>query len=538
MSSTADSAPNSTAPTIADVVALPSMTDALVQHLNASRTGESLGQQVRWMHVVESNDSVELLDGGEFVLTTATMLDVVETDKGLYDRAQRFLNQVEQAGAVALAYEVLADRPQVAEALQQAAQRSDIPVFAFAQRARFVAVTQEVHRRIATHQLDQLERDRHIHEVFTTLSLQSAGAEHVLREASTLIGARVHWRRGDDGSSRSEQTGVQVIAAGEAAGWLTVEGSAPEPEPTAQVLERAAQALAVTVLVERSQREMLRQAESALLHELRRPRAIEETVARQRMHDLLSSSPVEHQTTALNAAAWVPLAVKLTPTHSHEDALTLQRHSGRLLDSFTTACHHARKAGLIARLDASTIGALLPLPAAALEGHVLEQILSRAVPQNQQDGFAVGVGTVTDSLTTAALELTEAQRIAEAALALQKKTTAPHKSRYYRARDVRLRGLLASLQDDPRWNAFMRSELGALLQSESTIRRHTEQLQLLEHFLNVNGNKTELARQMHLSRPALYDRLERLESKLGLPLNDAESRTSLHVALLLFRLSE
>ena len=41
-----------------------------------------------------------------------------------------------------------------------------------------------------------------------------------------------------------------------------------------------------------------------------------------------------------------------------------------------------------------------------------------------------------------------------------------------------------------------------------------------------------MARASHLSRPALYARLSRVQAVLGVDLEDAESNLSLHVALL------
>ena len=61
-------------------------------------------------------------------------------------------------------------------------------------------------------------------------------------------------------------------------------------------------------------------------------------------------------------------------------------------------------------------------------------------------------------------------------------------------------------------------------------------LDLLELLLEHGGNKSALARAGHLSRPALYARLAKLQDRLGVSLDDAESRTALHVALLWHRL--
>ncbi|SHT92872.1 Putative regulatory protein [Mycobacteroides abscessus subsp. abscessus] len=55
---------------------------------------------------------------------------------------------------------------------------------------------------------------------------------------------------------------------------------------------------------------------------------------------------------------------------------------------------------------------------------------------------------------------------------------------------------------------------------------------MLREFLNTGGNKTELAKRLHLSRPTLYTKLAIVQRLLGVDLDDAESRTSLHTAML------
>jgi len=81
---------------------------------------------------------------------------------------------------------------------------------------------------------------------------------------------------------------------------------------------------------------------------------------------------------------------------------------------------------------------------------------------------------------------------------------------------------------------FAESELEGVLQADA--RDGGGQLELLGRYLESGGNKAALARTGYLSRPTLYARLARLEELLGVDLDDAESRTSLHVALLLHRL--
>lgn len=78
--------------------------------------------------------------------------------------------------------------------------------------------------------------------------------------------------------------------------------------------------------------------------------------------------------------------------------------------------------------------------------------------------------------------------------------------------------------------AFAETELRAVLSDRAE--HGSAMFDLLRAFVEVGGNKTELARRLHLSRPTLYARLATLQSLLGVDLDDVESRTSLHVAML------
>ncbi len=99
---------------------------------------------------------------------------------------------------------------------------------------------------------------------------------------------------------------------------------------------------------------------------------------------------------------------------------------------------------------------------------------------------------------------------------------------FYRLPDLRLRGLLHLLRDDPRLQTFVERELGALLASA----QDAELIDVLAAYLTAGGNKAEAAKNSHLARPTFYERLHRIERILGTDLSSAESRTSLHVALL------
>ena len=101
---------------------------------------------------------------------------------------------------------------------------------------------------------------------------------------------------------------------------------------------------------------------------------------------------------------------------------------------------------------------------------------------------------------------------------------------YYRLPDSRLRGLLHLLRDDPRLTAFADRELGPLLAYDAG--HGTRLVGDLTSYLEAGGNKAAAAARAHLARPTFYQRLQLIEHVLGVSLDSAESRASLHIALL------
>ena len=89
-------------------------------------------------------------------------------------------------------------------------------------------------------------------------------------------------------------------------------------------------------------------------------------------------------------------------------------------------------------------------------------------------------------------------------------------------------GVAPVYRDDPRLQTFVERELGALLADDPG----AGLIDALAAYLAAGGNKAEAAKASHLARATFYERLRRIERILGTDLGSAESRTSLHVALL------
>jgi purine catabolism regulator len=97
------------------------------------------------------------------------------------------------------------------------------------------------------------------------------------------------------------------------------------------------------------------------------------------------------------------------------------------------------------------------------------------------------------------------------------------------ARETELERLLAAIGEPAVLEAFVRRNLGPLLQHD---RERTLALtRTLEVLCGHGGHKAESARELHLHRQALYHRIARIEALLDVDLSDPARLTTLHVAL-------
>jgi purine catabolism regulator len=81
---------------------------------------------------------------------------------------------------------------------------------------------------------------------------------------------------------------------------------------------------------------------------------------------------------------------------------------------------------------------------------------------------------------------------------------------------------------------FVERTLGPLLRHDA--RHRGALLPTLEAYLDAAGNKRAAAVALGVQRQTLYSRLARLDDLLEVDLSDPRTRTSLHVAVLAWRL--
>ncbi len=548
--SRADTSTSAASPlTVARLLELPDLAAGAPEVLSGT---DRLDAPVRWVHIVDTENTGALLEGGELVLTTGSVF------RHSHDQARSFFDDLERAGVAGVVVELVgSDGAFDAEARRRvgsAAVGRTLPVVVLHLRARFVRVTQAAHRLLIGEQIARLESARRVHEVFTGLSLEGADEQRIVDTTAELLGTAVvledaahrvlafnaaggsvdallaEWAARAGGEGRAApgagtgdpqpvrlQTPVGV--SGRRWGRLVVPDAGCGTESAAHVLERAGQAVTLARMAAQDRRDLLQQARTGFIQELMDGALTDPRPALARAEALgMRSAPV-----------YLPFVVQLEPVPG-EDPTGLQLRERAALDAMSAAARTLRLPALAGGLRSGSFAVLLGLRSADDVDGRLGDLLERAgrlldgagAGEERPVPWIVGVGPAADSLSGAAPGLEEGVRIVEVVATMEVR-----RRPFYRFADVRLRGVLSALREDPRMRAFAGAELGGLIAAEGP-----EVIAFLRVLLESGGNKAAAARRSHLSRPALYARIARIESALGVSLEDAESRLAVHVALL------
>jgi len=532
---------------------LPSLGEVLA--MDACRRGrpsvvagaDRLDTPVRWVHAIELTDVARLLRGGELVLSTGIALPDDERLLAAY------ITELADVGVAGLAVE-LGRRyaGSLPAALVAAAARTGLPLIAFEREVAFIEITEAVHARIIDAQLAELRVSERLHEMFTELSVAGASPEEIVRQAAALAGRPViladlshrvlafspsgadpgRLLSGFAARSRSVRPSGRT-AFDEASGWLvTPVGARGEdwgrvilvcsgpPSPTDAVLiERAATTLALGRLLTRHRESLERQAHRTLISGIISQAHADPAEAAVRSRAL--GVPVDgRQLIAIVLRFRDPaLSGRRGPLGMPAHARVLD-----LADTAAAACRAERIPSLVGTLDDDRAGAMLSLGPRVEPDDVLTRLATRIRDRAgvDPDGLVIGVGATAGSIRDVRRSFLEASQVADVAASRPD----GQDSLFFRLPDLRLRGLLHLLRDDPRLQTFVERELGALLDADPGL------IDALAAYLAAGGNKAEAARASHLARPTFYERLRQIARILGTDLGSAESRTSLHVALL------
>ena len=526
---------HSTLPTVREVIGLDAVAQGVPEVLVG---GDALDARVRWVHVSDSAEIARLLNGGELLLSTGSAWPTEAR------ALQRFVGELIDAGVSGLVVELGTALRSVPEVVVDAARTGGLALIALHREVKFVSLTEAVHGRIIAAQTEALRARDEVRERFTALSLRGAPADFIVHQLGQTLGSPVilenlahevvagetplareaelftDWERRSraahdaargrrpDAPGRADWLIVPVEARGVRWGSLIALPGPPHAAGRAAVLEQGAIALAIGRLADGDADEWAR---------IGRRRLLDGLLAGRFAGIAGAAARVEAAGLPLHRARLYGLVVSGAPVRAELADAAARALRGRVLAG-------SGPEGIAA--PATTL--LLSLPEdVGFDDDAARGFLLALVGDAAERAMAA-VGSPAEGLDAALVSLQEAVDLARS------RPRRPARGPVLRrVEDRPLAHLVTSLRDDPRLLDHGERVLAPLIAYD--LGRGGDLLDVLEAMLAHPGNRTAAASASHLSRSVFYQRIALIEDLLGADLDDGETQTALHLALLVRR---
>lgn len=516
-------------PTVREILALPALAEGVPEVLVG---GDALDARVRWAHVSDSAGVARLLDGGELLLTTGSGWPTEP------EELVAFIGGLVDAGLAGLVLELGVHYRYVPAVVAEAAGRRGLALVALHREVKFVALTEAVHGRIISAQTAALVARDEVRERFTGLALRGSPADFIVRQLAATLGSGVvlenlahevvsaevppseeesllrQWEARSRRAHRGDADGwliVPVEARGLRWGHLVALAGPEHPAGRNAVLEQGATALAFGRLADSGGDEWAR-------------------IGRQRLVDAL----LDGRFAALPNAAARLEAAGLPIAHGVQFGVVASgaEVSGELADAAARALGGRALAGVLAEGQPPAAVLLVSLPEATRfavdEAGVLAFARSLVEEPAARERLVLSVGQAAHGLAELLASVQQARDLAR--VPVPRGTRGPV---VRRADDRPLVRLVTSLRDDHRLQEHGERMLAPLI--EYDLARGGDLLDVLAAMLAHPGNRTAAASASHLSRSVFYQRIALIAELLDADLDDGETLTALHLALLVRR---
>jgi purine catabolism regulator len=542
--------PEGTGITVRRALELPGLRSGLPEVLAGA---DKLTRTVRWVHAGEVPNIASLLKGGELLLTTGYGLGTRPADQ------RAFVRTLADRGIAALVVELGPRFARLPAALVETARSAGLPLVQLHREVPFVAVTEEIHTEIVNGHYALLQRAEEVHRRCTQALLGGGGVPQVLAILADFCGNPVFLETPDGqllyaaGSGPEGADPLQVWEglrdqhkdASPPAGSVLVDvpgggpgtGSVrarlvmlPVRSPLAPVhrmaAERAAGVLAVVLMHARQEEELAARGRGDFLTDLAEGRVTAEDAPAQAR--VLGFKP--------GNSPLLPVVMRpgdmLAPVGGTAGASPGASGGGWAVLARAVA-EELASVGVPVLLGVRPVEGRVPLlvglrseaerpavadrVAAALRAGVERAGMHR--PGGQPPVVVVGVA---GGWAAASAGLRHAAETATAAQGLPDRP-------WYDARRLDIDLLLWRLRDHPDLAAFVDRAIGPLVDHDR--RSKPPLLPTLQTYLANAGRKAETARELHLNRQTLYNRLARIGELLGTDLDDPQTVLALSLAL-------
>ncbi|MCX4991917.1 MULTISPECIES: PucR family transcriptional regulator [unclassified Streptomyces] len=501
---------------------------------------DRLQRTVRWVHAGEVPNIASLLKGGELLLTTGYGLGTRPAEQ------RAFVRTLAERGIAALVVELGPRFARLPAALVETAKSTGLPLVQLHREVPFVTVTEEIHTEIVNGHYALLQQAEEVHRHCTEALLGGGGVPQVLRILADFSGNPVFLETADGqllyaagaGSAGADPLQVWEGLRGQhkeepPAGTTLVDvpgggpgtGSVrarlvllPVGAPVAPVhriaAERAAGILAVVLMQARQEEELAARGRGDFLTDLAEGRIEAEDAPAQAR--VLGFKP--------GAGPLLPVVMRLADGLAPGGGwAVLARAVAEELASVGVPVLlgvrpvEGRVPLLLGLRSESERGAVADRVAAALRAGVERAGMQR--PGAQPPVVVVGVA---GGWAAASAGLRHAAETATAAQGLSDRP-------WYDARRLDIDLLLWRLREHPDLAAFVDRAIGPLRDHDN--RSKPPLLPTLQTYLAHAGRKAETARELHLNRQTLYNRLARIGELLGTDLDDPQTVLALSLAL-------
>ncbi|WP_405596323.1 PucR family transcriptional regulator [Streptomyces sp. NBC_01410] len=505
---------------------------------------DRLQRTVRWVHAGEAPNIASLLKGGELLLTTGMGLGTRPAEQ----RAS--VRRLADRGIAALVVELGPRFSRLPSVIVETARAVGLPLVQLHREVPFVSVTEEVHTEIVNGHYALLRQAEEVHRRCTEVLLEGGGVPQVLRILADFTANPVFLETADGqllyaAASDSGRAGADPLQV-----WdrLRSQRAARESPPAGTVLvdvpgggqgaasvrarlvllavgsplltvhrmaaERAAGLLAVVLMQARQEEELAARGRGDFLTDLAEGRITAEDAPAQAR--VLGFKPGE--------GPLLPVVMRLAAELSPSGNWALLARA--VLEELSAVGVpvllgvrpvEGRVPLLLGLRSESERTAVADRVAAALRAGVERAGLERAGahPPVVVVGMAGGWAAASAGLRHASETATAAQGLSDRP--------------WYDARRLDIDLLLWRLRDHPDLSAFVERAIGPLRDHDASSRPPL--LPTLQTYLAHAGRKAETARELHLNRQTLYNRLARISELLGTDLDDPQTVLALSLAL-------
>ncbi|WP_030560085.1 PucR family transcriptional regulator [Streptomyces aureocirculatus] len=505
---------------------------------------ERLQRTVRWVHAGEVPNIASLLKGGELLLTTGLGLGARPAEQ------RAFVRELAERGIAALVVELGPRFARLPAALVDTARAAGLPLVQLHREVPFVTVTEEVHTEIVNGHYTLLRRAEEVHRRCTEALLSGGGVPQVLAVLAEFSGNPVFlettdgqllyaagagsacadplqvWEglRGRPDDRAEPPAGAVVVdvpgggpGAGSVRARLVLLAVESPLLPVHRIAaERAAGSLAVVLMQARQEEELAARGRGDFLTDLAEGRITADDAPAQAR--VLGFKP--------GSSPLLPMVMRVPDGLPTGAALAVL---ARAVSEELAAVGVPVLLGV--RPVEGRVPLLLGLRTEAERGTVADRVAAALRAGVERAGMRrpgaqppVVVVGVAGGWAAAASGLRHAAETATAAQGLPDRA-------WYDARRLDIDLLLWRLHrhDPTALAAFVDRAIGPLRAHDR--RSKPPLLPTLQTYLAHAGRKAETARELHLNRQTLYNRLARIGELLGTDLDDPQTVLALSLAL-------